>query len=511
MLSLYRIYLRISKTEPVIKFIEFFKKIFKSSSKTMLEYKKCYWILKWGGVGVEKSSSFTNLHKIILIFLDVLVYNGAMYLSFALRYQFNIPMFNYSAYLSSRPYIFVGFVILNILFGMYVFYNKQRSDFFYLTLIVQIFSTMLIMSLTFFGRWFTFPRSVILISLLVSTIVLYIWRAIVYHFYIHYNGNKRVMVVGSYQRCRDAIANIENSKNERYCVTIAAVDHFYQNILNHQDQVDIIYLADTIDHEEKIRIYEFCVRENKKMFLNTGFENLVLVNPNIMSIDDESIIEASKFEIVDENRFFKRMMDIIGSLMILIPASPIMVVTALLIKIDSKGPVFYRQTRITKGQREFDMLKFRSMSATAEKESGPVLAQANDSRVTRVGKYIRSLRIDELPQLLNVLKGDMSLVGPRPERPFFVDQFKKENPYYYLRHNVQAGITGYAQVYGKYASDYNAKLNFDLLYIKTYSLVFDVKILLQTIKILFDKVSSQGLEEEVSDQTKISDKVTVVD
>ena len=146
--------------------------------------------------------------------------------------------------------------------------------------------------------------------------------------------------------------------------------------------------------------------------------------------------------------------------------------------------------------KEFHVLKFRSMSTSAEKETGPVLASSNDTRVTTVGKYIRALRIDELPQLFNVLKGDMSVVGPRPERPFFVNQFQKENPHYYLRHNVRAGITGYAQVYGKYASDFNSKLNFDLLYIKKYSFLLDVKIMLQTIKILFDKVSSKGLDEE---------------
>jgi exopolysaccharide biosynthesis polyprenyl glycosylphosphotransferase len=201
------------------------------------------------------------------------------------------------------------------------------------------------------------------------------------------------------------------------------------------------------------------------------------------------------FHISPEDDLLKRAGDILISVILLILASPIMLVTALLIKATSKGPVFYKQTRITLDQREFSILKFRTMSATAEKDSGPVLAQANDSRVTTVGKYLRSLRIDELPQLINVLRGDMSLVGPRPERPFFVEQFKEENPYYELRHNVRAGITGYAQVYGKYSTDFQAKLKFDLVYIKNYSLLFDIQILLQTIKILFDKVSSKGVDE----------------
>ena len=150
-----------------------------------------------------------------------------------------------------------------------------------------------------------------------------------------------------------------------------------------------------------------------------------------------------------------------------------MLITAIsTIKVTSPWTNHLQQTRITYNQKEFSILKFRSMSATAEVKSGPVLATSNDARVTTVGKYIRALRIDELPQLINVLRGDMSIIGPRPERPFFADQFNEENPHYYLRHNVRAGITGYApQVYGKYASDYNSKLNFDLLYIKNYSLL----------------------------------------
>lgn len=136
------------------------------------------------------------------------------------------------------------------------------------------------------------------------------------------------------------------------------------------------------------------------------------------------------------------------------------------------------------------------MKEDAERTSGPVLAHANDNRVTRIGKFIRRTRIDELPQLINVLKGDMSMVGPRPERPFFVEQFNQENDHYSLRHNVPAGITGYAQVYGKYTSDFQSKLKLDLLYIKQYSILLDVKLLLKTFVILLDKTSSRGKSEE---------------
>ncbi|EHA3980329.1 sugar transferase, partial [Enterococcus faecalis] len=246
---------------------------------------------------------------------------------------------------------------------------------------------------------------------------------------------------------------------------------------------------------EKVKLYQLIVKHKKKIFLDTSFENLIMLKPNMMNFEDESIIEVSNFEIQPEENFIKRLFDILVSVCLFVITSPLMLIAAILVKATSPGPVIYKQTRITLDQREFSILKFRTMSATAEAKSGPVLSTSNDSRVTTVGKYLRALRIDELPQLINVIRGDMSIVGPRPERPFFVNQFNQENPNYYLRHNVRAGITGYAQVYGKYASDYNSKLNFDLLYIKNYSLLLDMKILLQTIKILFDKVSSRGLDE----------------
>lgn len=445
---------------------------------------------------MAQSQGFDRSKKIIIGIIDVVLYHLSFLLAFLLRYRFNIPARNYFAYESARPYILIAFVLLNILFGIYILYNKQMMDFIYLTIIIQFLMGLVVMAMTFYGRWFTFPRTIVFVSFAISSVILVIWRVIVFKLYEKIDGTKRIMVVGSYGACAKAVRNFENSKNRRHTITKMVIDNYYDNIIKNMDAVDIVYLAERIEEHEKIRIYDHLIRNKKKLFLNTNFENLVLVNPNIMSIEDESIIEASNFTISPEDEIVKRLIDVTASLIILTITAPILLITAILIKATSPGPVFYKQVRITKDQREFNILKFRTMSATAEKDSGPVLASANDTRVTPIGKHLRSLRIDELPQLINVLIGDMSLVGPRPERPFFVEQFKEQNMDYYLRHNVRAGITGYAQVYGKYATDFNSKLNFDLVYIKKFSLVLDVKIMLQTIKILFDKVSSQGLDEE---------------
>lgn len=451
---------------------------------------------------MKQANGFDRTKKIVIGVIDIILYHLAFVLSFLIRYEINLPTRNYEAYLSARVYILLAFVALNIMFGIYVLYNKKVMDFIYITIIIQFLMALIIMAMTFFGRWFAFPRSIVFVSFIVSSLILIIWRILVFKLYERIDGTKKVMIVGDEETSYYAVRNFENSKNSRHKVTQVVLFNHFNNVKKYMDEVDIVYLASPINESEKLKIYDLIIKNNKKLFLTTSFENLVLVNPNIMNIEDESIIEASNFSISPEDDIIKRFLDIMVSFVLLIVTSPIILVTALIVKTTSPGPVFYKQIRITKDQKEFSILKFRTMSATAEKDSGPVLASSNDARVTKVGKHLRSLRIDEIPQLFNVLKGDMSLVGPRPERPFFVEQFQKENPHYYLRHNVRAGITGYAQVYGKYATDFNSKLNFDLLYVKKYSFVLDLKILLQTIKILFDKVSSQGVEEE-EEVTKI--------
>jgi exopolysaccharide biosynthesis polyprenyl glycosylphosphotransferase len=190
-----------------------------------------------------------------------------------------------------------------------------------------------------------------------------------------------------------------------------------------------------------------------------------------------------------EQRFFKRVFDIFFAGVGLIITLPVTLVSAALVKITSKGPVIYKQTRMTVNNRQFEIYKFRTMYEGSESDTGPVLATENDPRVTKVGEVLRGTRIDELPQLLNVLKGDMSFVGPRPERPFFVEQFSREIPEYSHRYLVKAGITGYAQILGKYDTSPEDKLRYDLLYIKDYNLLLDIKLMFQTLRVLIQKHS----------------------
>jgi sugar transferase (PEP-CTERM system associated) len=183
----------------------------------------------------------------------------------------------------------------------------------------------------------------------------------------------------------------------------------------------------------------------------------------------------------------KRLFDIICASILIILALPVMLVAAILIVIEDGLPLLYRQERVGLNGRLFNVIKFRSMRRDAEKDGKPIWAQAQDNRVTRVGQIIRKLRVDELPQLFSVLKGDMSLVGPRPERPFFVDQLTKEIPFYAVRHSVKPGVTGWAQVryhYGATVEDSAEKLQYDLYYVKNHSLFLDIVVLFETVGVV---------------------------
>ncbi len=185
--------------------------------------------------------------------------------------------------------------------------------------------------------------------------------------------------------------------------------------------------------------------------------------------------------------FIKRVFDIFSAFVLIFVSAPVMVATALMIKLESRGAVFYRQERVGLNGGTFNVIKFRSMRSDAEKDGKPQWAAANDSRVTRVGQIIRRVRIDELPQLFNVLKGEMSLVGPRPERPFFVQQLTKDIPFYAVRHSVKPGVTGWAQVryhYGSTVEDSLEKLQYDLYYVKNHTLFLDLVVLMETVGVV---------------------------
>jgi exopolysaccharide biosynthesis polyprenyl glycosylphosphotransferase len=210
----------------------------------------------------------------------------------------------------------------------------------------------------------------------------------------------------------------------------------------------------------------------------------ILFSSTYLIVGDIPLMRVADRQQLGYSHYPKRAFDLFLSVILGILLAPVMLVAMIAVKLEEKGPVFYRQERVGKGGRHFTVMKFRTMSADAEQLSGPVMAEANDSRITRVGKVLRALRIDELPQILNVISGSMSFIGPRPERPFFVEQFLHEIEGYEERLRVLPGITGLAQINGGYATSPELKLKYDLMYVYHQSCLLDLQMIVETIRVV---------------------------
>jgi lipopolysaccharide/colanic/teichoic acid biosynthesis glycosyltransferase len=243
-------------------------------------------------------------------------------------------------------------------------------------------------------------------------------------------------------------------------------------------------------------IVKHCIDSNKLVYVVPHVGDVILAGARPVQMFSVPVMMASRANPIPEYTFVKRLMDFVFSLLAIIVLCPIMLVVAAMIKAYDGGPVFYRQTRLTQNGREFKILKFRSMRTDAERDGVARLAKEKDDRITPVGRMIRAIRFDELPQLFNILKGDMTIVGPRPERPEIAAQYEELMPAFSLRLQVKAGLTGYAQVYGRYNTEPSDKLKMDLIYINRMSLIEDAMLILATIKILFVRESTAGVKEE---------------
>ena len=248
--------------------------------------------------------------------------------------------------------------------------------------------------------------------------------------------------------------------------------------------------------EERTPLIKFCYGRSIRVYLLPKITDVILMGAEELHVFDSPMLLTREYSLCLEQRFVKRTIDIVCALILLLLTAPFMAVTAVAIKLYDGGPVLYRQVRCTLNQRQFHILKFRSMRTDAEKDGVARLASKNASRITPIGSVIRKCRIDELPQLFNILKGDMSFIGPRPERPEIIAQYVEVMPEFVFRMKVKAGLAGFAQVYGKYNTSPYDKLKLDLTYIENYSVWLDVKLMLLTLKILFWPDSTEGVEDE---------------
>lgn len=265
----------------------------------------------------------------------------------------------------------------------------------------------------------------------------------------------------------------------------------WEKLLDKMARYDTILLND-IPSAYKNKILKYCFDNSIRVYFTPKISDIIVKGTEVINLFDSPLLLCKNIGLNFEQRLIKRIMDLVISGLGIILTSPIMLLTAVCIKCNDGGPVFYKQERCTLNGKVFTIYKFRSMIVDAEKDGKVRPATEDDDRITKVGKIIRKTRIDELPQLINILKGEMSFVGPRPERTEHIEKYCREIPEFSYRLKMKGGLTGYAQVYGRYNTTAYDKLKMDLLYIVNYSVIMDIQIIFETVKILFKKESTEG-------------------
>ena len=297
-----------------------------------------------------------------------------------------------------------------------------------------------------------------------------------------------------------------DSRRDKYNIrALICAEEGLEAVLKEISKHDAVILND-VSAQMRNDILKYCYQHRIRTYVAPKLTDIMIRGGKNITLFDTPLLLVKGTGLTPAQRVAKRAMDIVLSFIALVIAAIPMLIVAAAIKLEDGGPVFFRQKRMTRNGREFDILKFRSMIVDAEKYAGAVLATENDPRITKVGKIIRATRLDELPQIINIFLGDMSIVGPRPERKVIADEYYKEIPEFAYRLKVRGGPTGYAQIYGKYNTSPYDKLRLDLMYIENYSLLLDIKLIILTLRIIFSKDSTEGIDV-AKENEKLADEL----
>jgi exopolysaccharide biosynthesis polyprenyl glycosylphosphotransferase len=444
--------------------------------------------------------SWEKIRVLIGTLVDAALINGGIILAFLIRFGGRLPARNFAAYQSL--WVFVTIIMIGA-FYISGLYDRRRSytmvNILDNTINGVTLGTLLIFVAVYAARTEVgkFPTMVLMISWLVNLILISGWRIILVRF--RKVAPKRVLVVGRGEGAESILQDIVKQPKLGYKLigVISEQDRNPESGLKHFKSVKNIrriVTANKIDEviisfppesrREMVDVISQCQGMGVRFKIVPELYELFLSETDGEDVNGLPLVEVMAPPIYGVNAVIKRLIDILVSSLALLLFSPLILLIIIIIKMESRGPVLFEQERVGKDGRIFSLYKFRSMAKDAEKYTGPVMAKSEDKRITKLGRILRRTRFDEIPQLVNVLKGDMSLVGPRPERPFFVERFKREIPGYVHRLQVRPGVTGLAQVHSTYDISARSKLRYDLLYVRNHSLFLDLEIILRTIGVI---------------------------
>lgn len=431
--------------------------------------------------------------KIGKVLGDLACIHAGYLAAFLVRFGGRLPAENWQAYLKVAPWLTL---VSLLLLQTYDLFSSQRRRW------VEIFSSLVCvvgllllagLSLSYLLQTYAFPRSTFFLAAAAQLVFLAAWRRFVWSWSLNMQGALTLLVVGPLEEAAERARQLEARGPALFRVVGIVGESSYGELAETLERLNPkgVIFCSSIPREKRNRMMAEAMGRGLSVFLIPDVDDIFLAFSSAEQLNGIPVFRISSFQEVSIGGW-KRLLDIALALLLLVPALPVLLLAALAIKLESpRDPVFYLQERVGQGGKIFRLIKLRTMVPDAEKDTGPVLASTDDPRLTRVGRILRATRLDELPQLWNVLKGDMSFVGPRPERPFFVEKLEKEIPGYGLRHSLPVGITGLAQVEGSYSTPPEDKLRYDLMYGKTASLLVDLRIILRTLSVLMlrDKAS----------------------
>ena len=361
------------------------------------------------------------------------------------------------------------------------------------TVSILLTNTIAYLQMCLIGRWKLMENILPVVYMTVAELVVVLaWSFFARWVYVKlYPPRKMLLVYGAYSP--DNLIKKIMTREDRYAIhEVISVDEDFEQIKERILVYRNVVLTD-IPAEIRNNLLKFCFEHDVRCYCVPKISDVMIRSAETIHLMDTTLLLFRNMGLSADQRMLKRLFDVIVSLIAIVVAAPIMLVIALCIKLYDGGPVFFVQDRLTEGGKVFKVFKFRSMRV--EDESGEyIMTRKNDSRITPVGKIIRDIHFDELPQLFNILLGDMSFVGPRPECPVLAEEYKQIIPQFDYRLKVKAGLTGYAQVYGKYNTTPYDKLKLDLYYIENYSFFLDLKLIVLTIRILFQKENTEGID-----------------
>ena len=421
------------------------------------------------------------------------IYAYYWYVHFFPSVKVLLPFWMKGHWLIVAVYAVLLFCFSNMYGGMRLGYKKIAEVTF-----SQVFATVIVGAITYAQLSLMVMQLYSMVdyaSMMILQIVWIVaWTMVADYIYRHVFPARRLLLVHGNRPIQTILDKFATRKDKfivKKCMHIKqGMDAIRAEALGEYDAVGVW----DIDDNDRNQILKFCYGQSIRMYIMPKIPDVIMKGAEELHIFDTPMFLTREYVLSIEQRFAKRLIDLVCSLILFVIASPFMLLTALAVKLYDGGPVLYKQVRCTRGGREFNILKFRSMRVDAEKDGVARLSSKGDSRVTPVGKFIRKVRLDELPQLINIIKGDMSFIGPRPERPEIIKQYLEVMPEFEYRMKVKAGLAGYAQVYGKYNTTPYDKLKLDLAYIENYSVWLDLKLMLLTLKVLLWPDSTEGVE-----------------